>query len=301
MIDFVGRVLRFAAARREAKRGKGRVLAAVAVIGGLAGLGLAALLKNLVPVLLGAGLALAAGWAASRVGSAEWARVLQFARDMWAQLRDILAAKEEELEQLKGDPREFTLEQVLALANEDELGTLERILGKKFESREQLTQALRRKATHEFAYYVRRLRGQGAEFAVEDYGKMLDLVGAILDVERHERSDYEYETLLVENAFSQLTKDLSEDDRKKLEGELNKLADNLAEGGNVGLALTSGGLVAANLGGFATYTMATSIIGGVSSLVGVTLPFAFYTGFASVLSTIIGPVGWTALGAWFAH
>lgn len=301
MVDFIGQVLRFAAERRRAWRGKRRMLLAVAAVAGLSGIGLAALLSNLVPVIVGAGVVVLAGWAVSRVGYAEWSRLVRYARDAWDRLCALLASKEEKLESLKGDPRRFSLEQLMACANEEEIGALERILGRTFTNPEQFAHLLRRKATHEFSYYYKRLRGREKSFSVADYAQMLDLVGTTLGVERNGRSDFDYESALVQAAFSKLMEKMPKDKRNRLEEELQELAGRLTGGGNAGLVLTSSGLVAANLGGFATYTMATSIVGGVASLAGVTLPFAFYTGVSSTLSVLIGPVGWTALTAWYAH
>src|SRR5690606_19261128 len=55
---------------------------------------------------------------------------------------------------------------------------------------------------------------------------------------------------------------------------------------------TIGLLTAANLSGFGMYVMASTVVGGISGVLGVTLPFAFYTGMSSFLSFITGPVGW---------
>ncbi|MBD0824423.1 glycoside hydrolase family 18 protein [Aestuariibaculum marinum] len=51
------------------------------------------------------------------------------------------------------------------------------------------------------------------------------------------------------------------------------------------------GIGAAQLSGFGVYMLASSTVASVASLVGVTLPFAFYTTMSSVISFAIGPVG----------
>ena len=91
---------------------------------------------------------------------------------------------------------------------------------------------------------------------------------------------------------------MDEKDRKLLEHEISKYADKHLGGKNLDIALSSGGLLAANLGGFATYTMASSLLAGVGSTLGVTLPFAAYTTLSSTLSVVLGPVGIGALGLW---
>lgn len=52
-------------------------------------------------------------------------------------------------------------------------------------------------------------------------------------------------------------------------------------------------MVAGNLGGFATYTLVSSVL---STLSLGTLGFGAYTAASSAVSVILGPVGWVALG-----
>lgn len=66
-------------------------------------------------------------------------------------------------------------------------------------------------------------------------------------------------------------------------------------------AMTAGALTIANLSGFGLYLASSTALGAITSAVGVTLPFAAYTGLSSALSVIIGPIGWAALGLWVAH
>jgi uncharacterized protein YaaW (UPF0174 family) len=58
-----------------------------------------------------------------------------------------------------------------------------------------------------------------------------------------------------------------------------------------------GAFTLANAAGFSLYTSATTALGLASSMAGVTLPFAIYTGMTSFISVIIGPVGWVAAGS----
>jgi uncharacterized protein YaaW (UPF0174 family) len=64
--------------------------------------------------------------------------------------------------------------------------------------------------------------------------------------------------------------------------------------------IASGGvaaaLVAGNLGGFSTYMLASSGLAAASGVVGLTLPFAAYTGLSTALGVALGPVGWVGLG-----
>jgi uncharacterized protein YaaW (UPF0174 family) len=55
-------------------------------------------------------------------------------------------------------------------------------------------------------------------------------------------------------------------------------------------------LTAAQLSGFGIYLAASTMVGATSGLLGIVLPFSFYTSMSAVLSVLIGPLGWTALG-----
>jgi uncharacterized protein YaaW (UPF0174 family) len=65
-----------------------------------------------------------------------------------------------------------------------------------------------------------------------------------------------------------------------------------------GAATTLAALGAAQASGFGIYLGATTALGFVSHAVGVTLPFAVYTGMSSTIAFLIGPVGFLAVGAW---
>jgi uncharacterized protein YaaW (UPF0174 family) len=55
---------------------------------------------------------------------------------------------------------------------------------------------------------------------------------------------------------------------------------------------------AAQASGFGVYLASTTALGFLTHAVGVTLPFAFYTGVSSSIAFVIGPVGWLSLAAW---
>ncbi len=55
-------------------------------------------------------------------------------------------------------------------------------------------------------------------------------------------------------------------------------------------------LGAAQLSGFGIYLLASSTLGAITSVLGITLPFAFYTGMSSIISFVIGPVGFLVMG-----
>jgi hypothetical protein len=74
----------------------------------------------------------------------------------------------------------------------------------------------------------------------------------------------------------------------------------VAPGGLAGPGTTLTALAAAQASGFGVYLGATTALGFVSHAVGVTLPFAAYTGMTSTISFLIGPAGFLAGATWLA-
>lgn len=67
-----------------------------------------------------------------------------------------------------------------------------------------------------------------------------------------------------------------------------------------GAATTIAMLGAAQASGIGVYMASTTALGFLTHAVGVSLPFAFYTGMTSTIAFIIGPVGWMSAGLWGA-
>lgn len=65
-----------------------------------------------------------------------------------------------------------------------------------------------------------------------------------------------------------------------------------------GPATTFAMLGVAQASGFGVYLAASTALGFMTHAVGVTLPFAVYTGMSSTIAFVIGPAGWLAAGAW---
>ncbi len=82
--------------------------------------------------------------------------------------------------------------------------------------------------------------------------------------------------------------------------------DDIVESANVdrsklkGPATTMAMLGLAQASGFGVYMYATTALGFLTHAVGVTLPFAVYTGMTSTIAFILGPAGWLSVGLWGA-
>lgn len=127
---------------------------------------------------------------------------------------------------------------------------------------------------------------------------------------------YRYNEKLISQAKEQLNKQ-NKEELKKTEGEIQKQIDNMGQtqqeelkkalgidkltGESVRKMLsttagTTGAIVALNASGFGVYMGLTTIMHAIfTTTLGITLPFAAYTGATSALSFIIGPAGWLAL------
>lgn len=95
---------------------------------------------------------------------------------------------------------------------------------------------------------------------------------------------------ILELSYEKMTKE----EKKSFDEQVNEIANKFDN--NTKTYLTGGaGLIAlGNLGGFATYTFLTTSL---STLSMGSLGFATYTGATSLLSVLLGPVGWASLGA----
>lgn len=55
----------------------------------------------------------------------------------------------------------------------------------------------------------------------------------------------------------------------------------------------------AKMSGFGVYLMASTVLGGLTGALGITLPFAIYIGMSQTIALILGPVGWATLAGSF--
>jgi len=292
----------YAQERKRVYKRKLLKLALVIVIVIIVCLGLAISISKIIPTLLLmiAGIA-ASIWVFIKIRNTEFSTLFSQIKSALQKLLDLLHGKQDELRALDKDPSEFSLLELLSNANEEEREALEKFSGIKFEDEGQFEKAVRTKASHDVAVIVKRIKGVDKDLALATYSDMLDLTGKNFKENRDGQSDREFERHLVQEAFEKMVGAMGEKDRKLLEHEISKYADKHLGKKNLDIALSSGGVLAANLGGFATYTMASSLLAGAGSTLGMTLPFAAYTTLSSTLSVVLGPVGIGALGLWGLH
>ncbi len=240
-------------------------------------------------------------WLFLRVSKIEVSTILARLKAALDKILEFIRGKQQELRDLKKDPAKFSLLELLTFANDQERDGLERLSDIKFKDADQFEVAIRKKATHDVTLFLKRIKGVEQSLALTSYSEMLDLVGDHFKEKRDGQNDREFEVKLVEIAFKTMVESMDQKDRDVLEHEIKKYAEEHLGQSKLGITLSSSGVLAANLAGFSTYTMASSLLAGLGSMVGVTWPFAAYTTLSSALSVVLGPIGVGALGAWGLH
>ena len=96
---------------------------------------------------------------------------------------------------------------------------------------------------------------------------------------------------------------MSPSERKKFFMEMVNLDELLDKADLKGTSLkgpmtTVAVLGAAQASGMSIYLASTTALGFLTHAVGITLPFAAYTGLTSTIAFVIGPAGWLAAGGW---
>ena len=99
---------------------------------------------------------------------------------------------------------------------------------------------------------------------------------------------------LLETAYQNMTKE----QRQAFDSRVREVANQFGSSGGKGLAGGAGLMVLGNLGGFATYTLMSAVLSTISFGA---LGFGAYTAASSLLSLVLGPAGWIAVGGAAVH
>lgn len=133
------------------------------------------------------------------------------------------------------------------------------------------------------------LPGKGVLQSGLDYPKFIQKIADKNKIELPKKASiYEVESTLMVELFAKSYNEMSKREQEKLLKELSDKGLSKNQLASV-TALTTIG--AAQLSGFGVYLLASSTVGTISGALGVTLPFAFYTGMSQIISIAIGPVG----------
>ncbi len=125
------------------------------------------------------------------------------------------------------------------------------------------------------------------------YGDFLDKIADKRKISLTEfKTISEKEIFLFKKIYEQTFNSLPVEEQEKLKAQLITEAEkNGLDKSQIASISALASIGAAQLSGFGIYLLASSTVGAITGLVGVTLPFAFYTTMSSVISFAIGPLG----------
>lgn len=144
----------------------------------------------------------------------------------------------------------------------------------------------------------------GYYFKSKSYGEIVKEVAEKFEVSKS-GSIAEIEIRIIQKALKLAWEKMTPKQREKIEKELKKAVEKagLKGGLNEKVILKAGGyyafLTTAQLSGFGIYLASTTLLGMATKLIGITLPFVFYTSLTKAISLIIGPPGWIIGGILF--
>lgn len=103
------------------------------------------------------------------------------------------------------------------------------------------------------------------------------------------------ELSIATKLWNDTLKRLSPEETAELKAKAAELAAKY--GKELGKEMTGfAALTAAQLSGFGVYLLGSTLLGALNGALGLGLSFGAFTGLSSLISTVIGPVGWAALG-----
>jgi uncharacterized protein YaaW (UPF0174 family) len=105
-------------------------------------------------------------------------------------------------------------------------------------------------------------------------------------------STQEIEDAVVVKQFQNMLEQLTPEQRQQILADLRRESD---DPHFEGFLLGGGAMLAAKMSGFGVYLLASTVLGGLTGALGITLPFAVYMGVSQTIAFILGPVGWAAL------
>jgi len=103
------------------------------------------------------------------------------------------------------------------------------------------------------------------------------------------------EASIVQKTWANASSKMTAEQLAAVRTELEKVA--AQHGKSVGAELTGfAALSAAQLSGFGVYILGSTVLGAINGALGLGLSFGAFTGLSSLISVVIGPVGWIGLG-----
>ena len=127
------------------------------------------------------------------------------------------------------------------------------------------------------------------------YSSILEKIKNKLKITENSKSDNDIEKAIAIKVLNDALSKMSIEQKNQFEKEIIKISDK-ENGYSYKVGTVFSALTAAQVSGFGVYLLATSTLSTLSGIIGISLPFAAYTGLSSAISVIIGPVGWIGAG-----
>ena len=129
------------------------------------------------------------------------------------------------------------------------------------------------------------------------YSQIVCQVAEKLDIDYFGLNAEDLEGQIAQKVLETVWENMTPEQKVKIEDELRRTAQKFDKGGTLaGSASIFAALTGAQLSGFGIYLAASTALGTLTGVIGVTLPFAVYTTMSSAIAVIIGPVGWIGAG-----
>jgi len=130
------------------------------------------------------------------------------------------------------------------------------------------------------------------------YKEIVQQVAGKLKVQyRNYESTEEIEIKIAQKVMETVWEQMTPVQRQEMEAQLRATAAQFNKGGELLSSVSVfGSLMAARLSGFGIYLLASTTLGAVTGVLGLTLPFVVYTTMSSAIAVVIGPVGWIGAG-----
>lgn len=111
-----------------------------------------------------------------------------------------------------------------------------------------------------------------------------------------DQTSQEIEIKINQKIFETMWNKMSDEERNEMKTKLEEMAKKYDKSGIMSSSALVGALIAGKLSGFGVYLLASTSLGALTGVLGVTLPFVVYTTISSAISVILGPVGWIGTG-----
>lgn len=187
------------------------------------------------------------------------------------------------------DPSRYTPTEILGHTAPVELVELRGVLDLDATAdAEKIVTAIRSAGSHTLAIPYRWMQGKDPYVSYEEVAG--DVLEKMYSRVRPQELLCDIERQLIDQGMIKVSENMKPEDKRaflqEVEGVAASSGKNLATAG-----WTSAAHLAGNASGFGVYLAASTVVGAVSNVMGVTLPFAVYTSMSSTISLFLGPLG----------